>query len=218
MKKIIFTLSIFSIILSACTDSGKKAETSDARKVEVVEDSKAVNFNIIETESYINWKASHLGGIQPRFGKIKIKNANISASPDKIVSASFDIEMNSLTVESIEDPKQNKELTTHLKSSDFFNIEKYPVSRFQMTEIKSTKGEYNSVVAGNLTILDITKSITFNANINTSSSEIYVKSENFTVNRTDWNLTYNVEGTEGVPTDYLIANEIGFEIDIKIKK
>ncbi len=218
MKKIIFTLSIFSIILSACTDSGKKAETSDARKVEVVEDSKAANFNIIETESFINWKASHLGGIQPRFGKIKIKNANISASPDKIVSASFDIEMNSLTVESIEDPKQNKELTTHLKSSDFFNIEKYPVSRFQMTEIKSTKGEYNSVVTGNLTILDITKSITFNANINTSNFEISVKSENFTVNRTDWNLTYNVEGTEGVPTDYLIANEIGFEIDIKIKK
>ena len=33
-------------------------------------------------------------------------------------------------------------------------------------------------------------------------------------NRTDCGLVYNTEGTEGVPVDYLISNDIGFTIDV----
>ena len=71
---------------------------------------------------------------------------------------------------------------------------------------------------GNLTMLDVTKSITINANVKVSENEVSVKSEDFKINRTDWGLSYNTEGTAGVPVDYLIANDIGFTIDVTITK
>jgi polyisoprenoid-binding protein YceI len=74
------------------------------------------------------------------------------------------------------------------------------------------------LLTGNLTIMDITKSITFKANVSVSDANISVKSEDFAVNRTDWNLTYNTEGTAGVPVDYLIANDVGFTIDVTLNK
>ena len=74
------------------------------------------------------------------------------------------------------------------------------------------------MVTGNLTILDVTKSITFKANISINENEVSVISEDFSIDRTEWGLTYHVEGSEGVPVDYLIANDIGFTINLTVTK
>ena len=70
----------------------------------------------------------------------------------------------------------------------------------------------------NLTILDVSKSISFKANLDISDTKISVNSEDFSINRTDWGLTYNTEGTVGIPVDYLNANDIGFSIDVSMSK
>ena len=129
------------------------------------------------------------------------------------------MDMASLTVENFPEGAAEKgKLTGHLQSGDFFNIEKYPTSKFVLTKREGTAGEYNSRITGNLTMLDVTKSITFIANVKVSENEVSVKSEDFKINRTDWGLSYNTEGTAGVPVDYLIANDIGFTIDVTITK
>ena len=87
-----------------------------------------------------------------------------------------------------------------------------------MTDIANTDGEYNSTVTGNLTIMESTKSITFNANVEVTENGVTMVSENFIVDRTDWNLVYNVEGSEGVPTDYIISNDLGFTIGVMVQK
>jgi polyisoprenoid-binding protein YceI len=87
-----------------------------------------------------------------------------------------------------------------------------------MTDIESTDGDYNSNVTGNLTIMKSTKSITFSANVEVTDNGVSFISENFIVDRADWNLTYNVEGTEGVPTDYIISNDLGFTIGVMVQK
>ena len=206
-------------MMTSCNNNGKKAETKEAKNVEVVKTNKTTTFDTVKDGSYLSWRATHLGGLQPRFGKIYFSDARFLVNSGKLTNASVTIKMASLTVESFpEGAKEIGKLTGHLLSADFFAIEKYPTSKFELTSIQKATGTHNSQVTGNLTILSISKSITFAANVTISDNEVSIKSEEFSVNRTDWGLTYNVEGTAGVPTNYLISNEIGFTIDVTLTK
>ena len=167
----------------------------------------------------MEWRAAHLGGVQPRFGKILFKEATFLVNDGVLTNATMTINMGTLTVESFPaGAAEILKLTGHLQSPDFFNIEQYPTSKFELTSLEKSTGNYNSKVTGNLTILEITKSITFNANVNVSANEVSIKSEDFSIDRTDWNLSYNVEGTAGVPVDYISANDIGFTINTTVAK
>jgi len=218
MKKLIISIFALGALLSSCTDNGKKAETSEAKEVEVVQTETTTEFKTIKDGSHLKWKASHLGGVKERFGKISLEEANILVNENMVNYANFVINLSSLTVESLEDKEMSDKLTGHLKSEDFFNIEKFPTAQFELTGVESAQGDFNSRVTGNLTIVGISKSITFSANISISEAEVSVKSEDFAVHRKDWGLTYNAEGSEGVPTDYLIADDIGFTIDVTLTK
>jgi polyisoprenoid-binding protein YceI len=219
MKRIVLTLFIIGGLLSSCSDNGNKAETKEAKEVEVNKSVETLVYNQVKDGSHTDWKATHLGGVNPRFGKIKIKNAELLVNNNKLTNASIVMDMASFTVESFpEGDEQIGQLTGHLQSADFFNIEKYPTTKFELTGIESIEGDYTSEVTGNLTILDVTKSVTFKVNISVLDNEVSVESENFVVDRTDWGLVYNTDGTVGVPADYLISNEVGFKIDVTITK
>ncbi len=219
MKKIFLSVLIIGAFLSSCSTNGKKAETKDAKEVKIVKNNQTISFQTIKNGSYINWRATHLGGVQERYGKVYFKKAKILVNEGRISNASILIDMSTLTVESFpEGAEEIAKLTGHLKSPDFFNIEKYPYSKFELTGVQESNGDYNSLVTGNLTILDVTKSISFNANINISDNEVSIKSENFSVDRKNWGLTYNTEGTKGVPVDYLISDDISFTINLILTK
>jgi len=218
MKKGILLVFVIGAMLSACTNSGKKAETKDAVKVEQKAGESATMFKTVSADSKLNWRASHLGGVQPRYGTVGLKNATLTVGDNKLVNASIVVDLASLSVDNFEDEDSKNKLTGHLLSPDFFNVASHPNAKFDMSSINYTSGDYNSKVTGNLTILDVTKSISFNANVNVSGTGVNVKSEDFSVDRKDWGLTYNTEGTVGVPKDYLIADDIGFTIDISVGK
>lgn len=214
----LFTL-IIGVVMSSCSNNGNQAETTDAEKVDVVETNNTLKLNTVKAGSVLDWRASHLGGVQPRFGKVSIKDAAILVNNGTVTNASVAMDMSTLTVENFpEGDKSKEDLTGHLQSQDFFNVQLFPTANFEMTKLENTTGDYNSKVTGNLTILAVTKSITFNANVKVLENEVVIQSEDFSVNRTDWGLTYNTEGTAGVPVDYLIANDIGFTINLAVSK
>lgn len=204
---------IFSI--NSCKDN--KIGASEAKTVTSVTTANTIPYTTLRTGSLIHWSASHLGGADPRSGKIYYKDASILVNDTKISNLSVSIHMNTLTVENLPHDAI-KDLTEHLKSDDFFSVNKYPTSKFELTNFKTIQGEYNSEITGNLTILDITKSITFKANSIVLDNEVSVKSEHFIIDRSDWKMTYNIEGTAGVPLDYLISDSVGFTVDIIISK
>lgn len=219
MKNLLLSIMVIGALLTSCANSGNKAKTEDAQEVKDATTESTTLFNTVKEGSYLDWRASHLGGAQPRYGKVFIKETAVSVTNGKIVNATVIIDMASLTVESFpEGAEEIAKLKGHLQSADFFNVENYPTSKFELTSIEQTEGEYNSIVTGNLTIMETTKSITFNANINVSEEAVSIESEDFSVDRRDWDLTYNVEGSKGVPVDYLIANSIGFTIHATVTK
>lgn len=219
MKKLILATLIVSAMFASCKSKGEKAETKKAEKVEVVKTEKTNTLKNIKTGSHVAWRASHLGGVQPRFGKMLVKSADVLVNDNKVTNATFVMDMASLTVENFKQGDNQKgKLTKHLKSADFFNVPQFPIAKFEVTKITGTNGDFNSIVTGNLTIKGVTKSISFKANITVSGDEVTIKSKDFTVNRSDWGLTYNAKGTKGIPTNYLIADEVGFTIDVVLTK
>lgn len=219
MKKTILTTFILGALLASCGSNGKKVETQDAQEVTETKTKQTQVYNKIAAASTVEWRASHLGGAQPRFGEIKLKSAKFSVNNNELTNASVVMDMSSLTVESFPDDAEKKEsLTGHLKSADFFDIEKNPTSTFEITKVEKGSGEFLNKITGNLTIMGVSKSITFSANVAVNDQQVSIKSEKFAVDRKDWNLTYHAEGSEGVPTDYLIADRIGFTIDVSVNR
>jgi polyisoprenoid-binding protein YceI len=56
----------------------------------------------------------------------------------------------------------NDKRDAHLRSDDFFNAEKFPVMKFKSTSFTKV-GEGTYTIVGDLTIRDVTKSVTFDA-------------------------------------------------------
>jgi polyisoprenoid-binding protein YceI len=156
--------------------------------------------------------------VNPRQGEILLKEIVIVASKGAVMNAKAVVDMNLLIVEGMPEEEEAMDLTGHLKSSDFFDIALYPTATFVLTWFKSGRGDNKSSVSGSLTLLGVTNSISFDADVQVSDTEVSIHSEDFSIDRSDWGLTYNAEGTAGVPFDYLISDEIEFKLDITVEK
>lgn len=211
-----FALCFMSLLVS-CSNEGEKVEASESKTPTIVKALETRTFDKVKEGSTLSWRASHFGGLDPRNGSIDYQEARITIDEEKIVSGEFFMDMDKLRVENLPEDAA-KELTEHLKSDDFFSISKFPISKFEITSIDHLQEEYNSEITGNLSILGISKSITFKARIVFKEEEISIKSEDFIIDRSDWGMTYNAKGTAGVPLDYLISDEVGFTIDIIVTK
>lgn len=217
LGKSILGVLVFGALLSSCSSNGNKAETTEAVVVEEAS-AAATTFSTVDAGSNVEWRASHFGGVDPRFGKVSLASAEVSVEDGKLTNATVVMDLNTITVENFEAGSDKiGKLTGHLKNEDFFNVAKYPTAKFELTDVVSTTGEYNSKVQGNLTILETTKSVIFSANVTVTDAGVAVESEDFSIDRRDWGLTYNAEGT-GVAVDRLLSSDVGFTIHVKVGK
>ena len=75
-------------------------------------------------------------------------------------------------------------LEGHLKSDDFFGVEKFPTASLNFTKVKST-GKNSYEVTGDLTIKDKTNSITFDISIYGNKATANIK-----IDRTKFDVRY----------------------------
>lgn len=81
-------------------------------------------------------------------------------------------------------------LTTHLKADDFFNVVKFPTSKFTLTSVEtstSTPGDY--ILVGALTIRDVTKEVRMPARISMTGGSLSITGEAL-VNRAQFNVKF----------------------------
>lgn len=103
----------------------------------------------------------------------------------------------------------------HLKSEDFFNTGAFPTLKFVSTSVKQ-KGDDEFEVAGNLTIKDVTKSITIDFEYTGAATDPFGNKRiglegEAEINRSDFGLTWNaVLETGGV----LVSDKIKLEFEI----
>ena len=129
--------------------------------------------NINTQKSSVEWIGKKIGG--QHNGNIQLKNGMIDYKNNQIQSGSFTIDMNSITCTDLEDEGYNQKLVGHLKSDDFFGVNKYPTASFKVTESSTFKND-KANVSGDLTIKGLTQKITFevskNKNVFTATLDI----------------------------------------------
>jgi polyisoprenoid-binding protein YceI len=216
MKKLLLILSL-AVFLVACEDPAAnkpKATTTNATSNSAT-NSPAANvpatdmpttgtaLPITPENSKIEFTGSkvtgkHDGGFKQFSGTIDLVNAKPEDS-----KVSVEIDMTSVFTDT-------DGLTDHLKTADFFDVEKYPKASFTSTKIVAdeAKGENNYTVTGDFDLHGTKKSITFPATITVNDSEAAVKSE-FAVTRKDFGIVYAGK------TDDLIRDDVVIRLDLK---
>lgn len=148
--------------------------------------------------SSVNFNIKHMGinFVQGRFDAFKGKVTTEGANLDNGVF-DFGVDVNSINT-GVE--MRDK----HLKSADFFEVDKYPAISFHSTSI--TKDKNNSyILKGNLkikeTVKEISVPVTFGGvTKNQQGKEVMGFQTKFTVNRLDYGVKYDPTGA-GVAKD-----------------
>ncbi|MTB51353.1 YceI family protein [Lewinella sp. W8] len=165
----------------------------------------------VDTEaSQIIWKGYKVTGSHE--GTIKVENGELTFDDGTFTGGSFDIDMSTIAVTDLQGGMAQK-LEGHLKSPDFFGVEKYPTATFNITKVVSrgTPGDYR--VTGDLTIKETTKTIRFNANV-TEEGGLYVATADVTIDRSDFDVRYGSGSFFDNLGDKTIYDE--FELGIKL--
>ncbi len=212
MKKIILVVAVVFATVSCKKEVNNKVEVSEVM---------AVNRTLVKPltvdveNSIVNWR-----GFKPtgeHSGTIGISEGAISLEEGKLVGGSFTFDMDAIVNTDMEaDSEYNAKLVGHLKSADFFDVEKYPTAKFKITEVKEVAGKLN--VSGNLTIKDATKNITFPASLSSDKGATIFTSEVFTINRADFNVKYGSKSFFNDLKDKFINDDFEISFVVKTKK
>lgn len=140
-------------------------------------------------------------------GKIKRKDAHIEVDGDSLKSAEISIDMSSIS-------HDDKNLVTHLKNRDFFDVSKYPEATFETVRIYYTN-KTSATAVGNLTIKGITLPLTIPLSITNNGSSKTIKAK-LSIDRTKYGIKYNSKSFFGDLGDQAIKNQFDLEFTIEI--
>jgi polyisoprenoid-binding protein YceI len=194
MRKIgilIFTVAFVSMSFVSLT-----SEVESKLKVDVV-------------NSSIKWKGykptgSHNGTIALLNGELKMKG-------NKLKGGFFTVDMPSL-----KDVDNSKKLVKHLKSKDFFEIEVFPTSTFEITSSENRDGK--TYIFGKMTIKDVTKEMTIPAVVSENNGVITLTTETFKINRAEFNVKYKSKSFFNNLKEKFINDKFDLQVTIVANK
>ena len=216
MKKISFILGI-TVFLMSCNSnqSAEQAETGEAKKVTETE---GKEYSIEPGSSVVNWRGTKVGG--EHYGYVDISEGEVKVDDNMVTGGKIVIDLNSIVDEDIENESMNARLVGHLKSEDFFYTQEYPEAVFEITSIEEFNGEAmgdvnpNYRVTGNLTMRGKTNSISFPAKIEISDSKITAKTNEFSIDRTKWDVNFKSRTVFAEFKDDYIDDLMNLQFDV----
>lgn len=157
--------------------------------------------------SSLNFNISH-SGISIVNGKFMEYTGNLTTDGEALNNAMADF---TVKVNSINTNVENRD--KHLRSADFFEVEKYPEMTFKSSKILATGKPDQYLLYGKLTIKDVTKDVIFDVNYGGSvksdkGEKLGIKATT-TINRFDFNIDYDPTAM-GVGKDVTIIVHLQF--------
>lgn len=147
----------------------------------------------VDTEkSVLEWVGRNINN--RHYGRIAVSDGEIAMENGRPVSGKLVLNMNEITNADIQDEGWRGMLIRHLKSDDFFDVEKYPTARFELHNSVAipgaTPGTPNFEISGSLTIKEAARSISFPAIIAQQEDGSLKAHASLDVDRTNWNVCY----------------------------
>ncbi|MEO5931654.1 MAG: YceI family protein [Candidatus Kapaibacterium sp.] len=199
--------TLAALLMTAAIGCGKVGDAprakTDSAAVQVQQNTGGTVLQIDTAKSKVSWIGAkitrkHEGG----FHKF---NGTVTLDGDKVTAVNITVDAASLYTD-------DSNLVNHLKSEDFFSVQKFPTATFQASQFaKSDSVGFTHMVTGNLTMHGVTHGVTFPANIQVSNGVVTAKAD-FKINRKDWSIVY-----PGKPDD-LISDDVRILFDITTMK
>lgn len=216
--------------LAACDTSVKsdKALIGEPKAIKNGPSHTSSTFVVDTAKSQLTWIGAKMTGRHN--GIFKISQGELHLDDSLLTSGTIMIDMTQLrSDDKTIDQNANAKLTKHLRSADFFDVEKYNTAKFELTgtapydstlvKKPATRATADAAlrvknpthfVTGNLTIKDQTKSVTFPARVTLEDNLLKAKA-NFNIDRTHWGLVYRSDKSLG---DQTIKPEVNIGFDI----
>ena len=207
--KIVVVLGVAFLVISCGKD---KPVTSEAN--EVLTQTDGVLYKVDTMNSRVEWKGYKVlkSDQTTHFGTIRFESGDVTVKDGKLQSGKFVADIN--TLENIDlkgDEEMKAKLEGHLKSADFFEVEKFPTASYEITKVTEAKsGDYNTILDGNLTIKGITKPVQFKANVTVQNENVSIATEPTDINREDYGLKFEIPLENG-----MLNKEINLQVLIK---
>lgn len=205
------------VIAAVMCQKDKTAEAEIKPPVEAKSISReATKYEADTIASSIIWTGSKPTGTHT--GTIKLSEGKIFVKDSIIETATFTINMRSITVTDSIDAKQKQDLENHLKglkanSEDhFFNTNKYPTGTFEITGIVANNSK--TMIEGNLTLKGITKNVRFPAVVTVTDNLVTIVSETFKIDRTLWNINFSSKSVFQNLGNGYISDDIELKINV----
>jgi len=180
---------VISFLISSCVQApdAQKAKTEAPKTVEKVI---AVTSKVLD----LNNSKVIFTGTKPtgrHVGVLPLKSGGLQFKGGKLVGGKFVIDVANLKITDLEGEMATK-LEGHLKSGDFFGVENYPEANFEIAKVQALENN-EAKITGNLTLIGITQSISFNA----KSLDNKTFTASFNIDRTNWGLIYGNDKSLG---------------------
>jgi len=161
---------------------------------------------INKENSQVVWKGYKVTGSHE--GIIAIEEGALIFDQEKLVGGEFVINMTTIESTDLEGEYKGK-LEGHLKSDDFFGVEKNPTATLVFKKVKST-GKNSYEVTGDLTIKGKTNQVTFELSVYGNKANASLK-----IDRTKFDVKYgSTSFFEGL-ADKAIYDEFDLVVDLE---
>ncbi len=174
----------------------------------------AVTYKAVVAESEITWAGSRPG--KTHNGTLSISDGNFVFENGKLTTGNFTLNMKTIKVLDIKSGKNNTKLVTHFNSADFFDVTNHPTAKFQITGSESKDNK--TLVQGKLTLKGITKEVSFLADVTDNGSSATIKSSEFKIDRTKWDIKFRSGSFFDGLKNKLIYDDITLTVNVKGKK
>lgn len=168
--------------------------------------------------SSLEWTAEKINGMHQ--GNINILNGDIKNNHGHF-SGTFEIDMQSIVCQDLKPGALKTKLETFLKSSNFFNVELFPKSKFiinSITPLKDANLEKTTHhVKGLLTIKDKTNEIKFDATIKMEANK-FTCIGSATIDRTKYDIKYRSKSYFPDIGDKMIYDEFILKFKVVAEK
>ncbi len=167
--------------------------------------------------SEIQFKAKHMvistvtGSFLEFSGKMETQSENKTNFENSIIS--FEAQ-----VDSIDTGVEQRD--EHLRSSDFFEAEKYPTITFKSTSFKKNDSDDSYKMEGELTIKEVTKSISLQVEYGGTAVDMYGQTKagfelRGKVNRQEFGLVWSATTEEG---SVIVSDDIKLVAELQLVK
>jgi polyisoprenoid-binding protein YceI len=169
-----------------------------------------VAWTVDQAHSEVSFRVRHLTG-RVR-GHFKEYASSLMADPAQLTNGSVSVEVKTASVNT-----ENEKRDAHLRSPDFFDVEKFPAMTFRSTKVEANGKDI--AISGDLTIKGVTKPVVLKGTFNGKVTDPWGKERlgfevSTTIDRREFGLVWNklVEGSS------LVGDEVTIDIAIEAVK